>query len=114
MANEGADRRSVATDALATLGTFITANEKRDAIHIAVAPVKASQSLNPGEHITVRDGVAYATRIGEGLGIVDPYLPRMVNKGEYFWFLMYPRTIKSLRHVWSHPHFPDEGESEDD
>ncbi len=107
--SNSADKRSVSTDALETLGTIIGPNEKRDAIHIAVEPVEATQNLFPGVHIKIVDGKAYPAPLGQGHGIVDPFLPGMVKKGQRFWFLMYPRQVKSLRHVWSHPDFADEG-----
>jgi hypothetical protein len=103
-----ADKRSVSTDALDTLGTLIGPNEKRDAIHLAVEPVIAGEKLLPGDHIMVERGIAYGTPIGEGLGIVDPFLTVEVKPGQRFWFVMYPRQVHSLRHVWSHPAFPDE------
>lgn len=104
-----ADKRKVSTDALETLGTIIGGSEKRDAIHLAVAPVTAGESLMPGEHITVDSGgIATSTDVGQGLGIVDPFLTKRVQKGQRFWFVMYPRTIHSLRHVWTHPAFADE------
>lgn len=102
-----ADKRSVTTDALTTLGTIIGPGEKRDAIHLAVEPVVAGESLAPGDHIDVKDGVATSTDVGAGLGIVDPFLTKRVKKGERFWFVMYPRMVHSLRHVWTHPSFPD-------
>jgi len=108
MSEKNGDRRSVTTDALATLGTIIGPGEKRDAIHLAVEPVVAGEGLAPGDHIEVKDGVATAVDPGQGLGIVDPFLPRRVKKGERFWFVMYPRMVHSLRHVWTHPSFPDE------
>lgn len=109
MSEEG-DRRSVATDALATLGTIIGPNEKRDAIHLAVEPVEAGEELWPSAHILVRFGKAYrAPEEGMGMGIVDPFLTERVQRGQRFWFIMYPRQVRSLRHVWSHPDFPDEG-----
>jgi hypothetical protein len=46
--------RSVATDALATLGTIIDDTQKRDAIHIAVEPVIAGERLRPGDHTPPR------------------------------------------------------------
>lgn len=100
--------RKVATDALETLGTIIDENQKRDAIHLAVEPVVAGEYLHPGEHITVKNGTAHKTKTGEGLGIVDPFLKKKVKPGERFWFVMYPRMVHSLRHVWTHPEFPDE------
>jgi hypothetical protein len=102
------DKRSVATDALETLGTiFEKGTGKRDAIHVAVEPVIAGHDLLAGDDISVKDGIAISAEDGKGVGIVDPFLEYIVRKGESFWCLLYPRTIKSLRHVWSHPDFPD-------
>jgi len=101
--------RKVTTDALETLGTIIDESQKRDAIHLAVEPVIAGQDFSPGSHITVTNGVAQPSKPGKGIGIVDPFLTENVKKGERFWFVMYPRKVHSLRHVWSHPDFPDEG-----
>ena len=104
-----ADKRTVATDALATLGTIIDEHQKRDAIHLAVMPVIAGEEdLYPGDDIFIVRGLAYRGEKGTGLGIVDPFLTKPVQKGERFWFIMRPRLIQSLRHVWSHPAFPDE------
>jgi len=106
------DKRSVATDALETLGTIIDDKQKRDAIHLAVEPVVAGEALRPGNHIRVSKGVAHRAATGEGMGIVDPFLQKNVRPGEWFWFVMYPRMVHSLRHVWTHPDFPDEVETE--
>jgi hypothetical protein len=104
---EPTHKRAVSTDALETLGQVHTREEKRDAIHLAVEPVEASETLIPGAHINVRDGKAWRVPIGMGIGIVDPFLPGPVKAGERFWFVMYPRAVHSLRHVWTHPSFPD-------
>jgi hypothetical protein len=101
-----ADKRTVSTDALETLGTIIGPNEKRDAIHLAVIPVKAGAVLRAGMYINSKDGVAEPA--ANGLGIVDPFLQGEVKEGQMFWMVLRPRLIKSLRHVWSHPSFPDE------
>lgn len=101
-----ADKRKVTTDALETLGTIIGNGEARDAIHLAVEPVEAGVKLAVGAHVHLRDGKAYATSPGEGVGIVDPFLMDAVKKGERFWLVVYPRQITSLRHVWTHPAFP--------
>lgn len=103
-----ADKRSVSTDALETLGMIHSREEKRDAIHLAVIPARAGCRLEPGAHVIVRDGVAVPAAVGRGVGIVDPFLDEAAYEGERFWLVLYPRTIQSLRHVWSHPAFPDE------
>jgi hypothetical protein len=112
MSGEG-DKRSVSTDALETLGTIHTREEKRDAIHLAVEPVTAGVSLRPGEDVKLEGGQAVrAASPLDGLGIVDPFLREDVNQGERFWLVVYPRQIRSLRHAWTHPAFPDEAGTE--
>lgn len=100
-----ADKRTVKTDALDTLGSIIGENEKRDAIHLAVEPVVAAEVLLPGQDVGfVEGGVG---RSDKPVGIVDPFIRRSVLKGERFWLVVYPRQITSLRHVWTHPDFPE-------
>ena len=48
-----ADKRSPVTDALETLGMIHFKPEARDAIHLAVEPVKAVQDLQPGQRIGI-------------------------------------------------------------
>lgn len=94
---------TVATDALATLGTIIDPTAGRDAIHLAVEPVEAGEQLHPGQHVRLVSGKAISG--GETYGIVDPFLKGPVYPGQRFWFVIYPRQITSLRHVWEHPAF---------
>lgn len=111
MSEKGSDKRSVSTDALETLGTCpLDEAQKRDAIHLAVEPVTAGEGLHAGQHVRVEKGVAFGVTRGDesALGIVDPFIPRRLKAGERFWFVMYPRKVTSLRHVWSHPAFADE------
>jgi hypothetical protein len=105
-----ADKRSVHTDALATLGTIIGPEEGRDAIHIAVLPVEAGEKLHPSQDVGLgSDGKAYSGFRGpvKAVGIVDAFLKTPVQPGQHFWLMLYPRTITSLRHVWVHPDVPD-------
>jgi hypothetical protein len=97
-----ADKRSVFTDALETLGTIIDDSQKRDAIHLAVEPTVAKRVLFPGEDVDANGDVT-----GKLVGIVDPFLKDPVQIGQKFWLVIYPRQIKSLRHVWTHPDFND-------
>lgn len=99
------EKRKVSTDALETLGTIIESGD-RDAIHLAVEPCTAGETLYPGQHIGIVDGKA-STKTDKKLGIVDPFIVGFVPEGKMFWLVVYPRQITSLRHVWSHPDFTD-------
>ena len=99
--------RPVTTDALETLGMIHKKQEARDAIHLAVEPVTAGEVLAPGTGIRIDKGVAWRASTGVMQGIVDPFLPRSAQPGERFWFVMLPRQVRSLRHVWNHPDFPE-------
>lgn len=107
--------RTPSTDALETLGMIHFKPEHRDAIHLAVDPVTCGElPLAVGQRIGIINGVAYPAgyTVAEGKvpyhGIVDPFLPSGVEHGDSFWFVMSPRMVTSLRHVWSHKDFPDE------
>jgi hypothetical protein len=84
-------------------------DEQRDAIHIAVAPVVAAETLEPGQRIGfVQAG--NTERVGKSdktIGIVDPFLQSAVWEGARFWMFLLPNTITSLRHNWTHPAFGD-------
>jgi hypothetical protein len=94
---------------ITSLGKLIDENEKRDAIHIAVAPVVASERLAPGQPIAfMEDGDTENVRASERpIGIVDPFLTSLVFEGQRFWMFLYPGTITSLRHDWTHPAFAE-------
>lgn len=102
-----ADSRTVSTDALETLGTVIDSTQKRDAIHLAVIPMKASTVLYPGQHVAA-DGLPVTPYSVHAVGIVDPFLTGALYPESWFWLVIYPRKITSLRHVWSHESFPEE------
>jgi len=109
--------RTPSTDALETLGMIHFKPEHRDAIHLAVDPVIAGKTLKVGQKIGIINGVAFATGTvvevdGKEIkvpyhGIVDPFLPHGPVGGESFWFVMAPRMVTSLRHVWSCPGFEE-------
>jgi len=90
-----------------SLGHLIGLEARRDAIHIAVAPMVAAELLQPGQWISHQaDGTRAVA--GGALGIVDPFLPRAVQPGERFWMFLRPNTITGLRHQWTHPEFGPE------
>ena len=105
------------SDTISELGHILVGHYGRDAVHIAVAPVIAAESLKPGEHVgfvSIDGATADATntplqvgRSKKPVGIVDPYLRGSVRPGEQFWLFLYPATITSLRHEWTHPAFPE-------
>jgi hypothetical protein len=93
---------------LKSLGTQPGPEMERDAVHFAVAPVTAVEDLSPGDHVgkdPYRNGFCSILSGAKGVGIVDPFLQQRVKAGERFWLFLYPGTITSLRHQWSHPAF---------
>lgn len=95
-----------------TLGQILTGNEGRDAVHVAIAPCVAKEKLFPGQDVGA-DGTTAQPHVG----IVDPYLKHPVLPEQGFWVCLYPNTVTSLRHEWTHPAFGPQGTtkaSEDD
>lgn len=84
------------------IGNLITTAVGRDAVHVAVAPTTntAGCPLRPGDRVDARGGFA-----GERVGIVDPFLAEPVKPGERFYLFLFPGSVTSLRHVWTHPAF---------
>lgn len=79
----------------------------RDAIHMAVAPVVAAENLRPGQHVGfVGDDRETVGQSSNPIGVVDPFLRFDVERGQRFWVFIYPNTVTSLRHEWTHPSFP--------
>lgn len=80
----------------------------RDAIHIAVVPVIAGETLQAGWHISLEDNKAVIAKNRDvSIGVVDPFYNSPIKEGETFWLLIKPNSITDLRHHWSHPAFKD-------
>jgi hypothetical protein len=95
------------------IGKLIDGRGERDAIHVAIMPVMAAETLQPGQHIGFKKGGWQVTATPDAphklIGIVDPFLPRAVAEGQRFYMCLYSQTITSLRHNWSHPAISEDG-----
>ncbi len=92
-------------DDLPKIGKLIDGHAYRDAIHVAIAPVEAAERLSPGDHVALDDSGNAVWTVERGVGIVDPFLLGDVREGERFYVFLYPGTVTSIRHSWSHPAF---------
>ena len=101
-------------DTQQTIGKFHQEVYERDAVHVAVVSVRAKEPLKPSQHIGYDAGGWQVTATPPEpyklIGIVDPFLPRDVQKDERFWMVLYPNTITGLKHVWSHPSISQDGQ----
>lgn len=97
-------------DNVPRLGKLAPADARRDAIHLAVIPAVALHKLSPGDPVGLNpEGMASRMCPDQNIvGIVDPFLDRPVEAGERVWVCLYPGTITTLRHVWTHPAIREE------
>lgn len=89
------------------LGETPAEDARRDAVHVAVAPVVAGEVLTPGARVALLDNgrAVPATPLLKAVGVVDPFLSACPLPGQRFWIFLFPNTVTSLRHVWTHPAF---------
>lgn len=96
------------------LGELAVGPMKRDAVHVAVATMIASERLSPGQPVEViREGIAGPADRASAVGVVDPFLRVAVPAGARFVMCLYPGTVTGLRHEWSHPDFEDAAKDDD-
>lgn len=86
------------------IGKILTGSEPRDAIHIAVVPMLAGHDLAPGDGVGIDLGMIY-DHVQPYVGIVDPYLGGHVARGQWCYVFLFPGSVTSLRHHWTHPAF---------
>ena len=85
------------------LGQLLGSREQRDAIHVAVLPCETlGETLEPGQHVSIHHGCRASSSLPH-IGIVDPFLTHSVGPKHRFYVMLYPNTITSLRHEWTHP-----------
>lgn len=89
------------------IGTILQQYEPRDAVHVAVFSAYCDYALNRGDRVKLVPG--FNNKViksdDEGIGVVDPFLLTPVYEGQIFYVFMYPNTIISLNHNWTHPSF---------
>lgn len=87
------------------VGQLIETEEYRDAIHVAIAPMVANTALFPGQQVGITPQGKASGSVEPKTGIVDPFLEHRVLAGQRFWLFLFPNTVTSLRHEWTHPAF---------
>lgn len=77
------------------VGQKIDSSAERDAIHVAIAPVVAGESLNPGQSICLQDdGFGHQVAVSanyhnlERIGVVDPFLEKTLKAGDKFYMFL--------------------------
>lgn len=89
------------------IGKLHTFEQHRDAVHMAIIPVTSNETLLGGQHVGLYPDGTVGTLAMDTVGIVDPFLTTNTRVGKKFWLFLYPGSITSLRHEWTHPAFQD-------
>lgn len=107
-------------DPIKSIGQLLKGHEQKDAIHMAIIPIIASESIDPGSKVALvvetTDQVKNAAGLGyniKPIGIVDPFLDKPLKKGDRCWLFLYPGTVTGMRHHFRHPAFPDSESAEE-
>jgi hypothetical protein len=91
------------------LGEYINGPAERDAVHVAISPVRAKELMGPANRVGIShyDGSDYWVSLYSDpkVGIIDPFLGKMVPHGERVWICLFPETVTAIKHHWSHPAF---------
>jgi len=95
------------------LGEAPEEGAKRDAIHVAVAPAIAGETLWPGDKVGFNHDRTMTTNTKVFVGVVDPFSNKL-QRGERFWLILFPQTVQNLRHEWDHPQFPQVEDKEEE
>lgn len=89
----------------------IQTEDIRDAFHIAVITMKASEMLRPAQRVGILSpGIAGPSE--NCIGIVDPFLIDVVPKESKFLLCLLPNTVTGMTHHWKHPIFDSSQESD--
>lgn len=94
------------TQSQVNLGGVPSEGAYRDAVHVAVAPAMAGDTLNPGDKVKF-DPIGFLVRCEpeEAVGAVDPFLGSPLAFGDSFWLFVMPNSVSGMRHEWKHPLF---------
>lgn len=91
---------------------------QRDAVHVAVLPVKTDYSISPGSKVVIidrnSDPITVSTPMGDEYdGVLDPFSD---GSGDTFWMLVAPhRMMSGVRHDWTlSDNLADDIEPQDD
>lgn len=96
------------SDNAKTVGTVISHNGVRDAIHVPIISVIAAERLAPGDWVTIdKDNAAFKADRNSAVAIIDPYLQWWANAGELVWAFLRPGSITTLTHHWTHREIAD-------
>lgn len=95
------------------IGQLIEGSAQRDAIHVAVVPLVAGETLYRGTRVRLKSGSLEVVLKGDynedAIGIVDPFLSDdycwRLEKGQRFWCFLFPGSVTGMRHEWQHPAF---------
>lgn len=74
----------------------------KDAVHVAIASVRAGHPLMPGMRCKPNE-LREWVQDDAGPGVVDPFRKGVIERGGWFWVMLDCEEIPRVRHEWEHP-----------
>lgn len=90
-------------------------HEKRDAVHIAVIPVKLAETLDPGTRVCTKgkegdllvvgkpERDKYGRALQKEIGVISPFIQGKAGAGYIYYLCLFPNTVVGMTHHWEHP-----------
>jgi hypothetical protein len=86
------------------IGNFTSAyhHYAKDAVHVPIFCLKATNNLNPGTKIKLYCGIfeVVPPESDDYHAVVDPFLSRVIKSGEYFWVMIRPGVVNHVEHTF--------------
>jgi hypothetical protein len=93
------------------VGEILPGPAPRDAIHVPAAVFQTAEVMKAGDKVVfVGNKIKKAGAFSPCLGHVDVWIEGTIPEGSWVVVIFKPGTARKVKHTWSHPAVPHDGE----